>query len=91
MTRHAVTTVWLVLVLATAASWWLGGGGSTAPGLSARLASGVLLLVAFIKVRLIVRYFMEVRHAPFALRAGFDAWIGGVFFAVLVLYLRAPG
>ena len=91
MTRHAVTTAWLVLVLATAVSWWLGGGASTASGLSTRLATGGLLLVAFVKVRLIVRYFMEVRQAPFALRAGFDAWIGVVFLAVLILYLRAPG
>jgi hypothetical protein len=89
MSRHAVTTVWLLLVLATGASWWL-GGASAASGAPTRVATAVLLLIAFVKVRLIVRYFMEVRHAPSALRIAFDAWIGLVCLALLVLYLRTP-
>jgi hypothetical protein len=89
MSRHPVTTVWLLLVVATGASWWL-GGGSAAASPSTRVATAVLLLVAFIKVRLIVGYFMEVRHAPSALRVGFDVWISLVCLALVVLYLRTP-
>ena len=89
MTRHAVTTVWILLVLATGASWWLGGAGAAVTGTS-RLVTAALLAVAFVKVRLIVLYFMEVRYAPTALRVGFDAWIVIVGLALLVLYLQPP-
>jgi hypothetical protein len=88
MTRNSVTIVWLVLVLATAASWWLGGRASAGPD---RLAGIAVLVVAFVKVRLIVRHFMEVQQAPPPLQLGLDVWIVVVCVALLVLYLQAPG
>jgi hypothetical protein len=85
--RKSATVVWLLLVLATGASWWLSGGVGT----SHAVAAAALLLLAFVKVRLIVMYFMEVHWAPIALRLGFDAWVTAVYCALLLLYLRTPG
>ena len=71
-----MTPVWFVLMLATGISWWLATGAySSAPGSSRRLATACLLAIALIKVRLIVRHFMEVDRAPRALRFATDAWI----------------
>lgn len=33
-----------------------------------------LLLIAFVKARLIIQHFMEVNHAPLGLRITFDIW-----------------
>jgi hypothetical protein len=73
MLRTPTTAVWLVLIAATALSWMLGtdhGFGSTDHSLS----SVVILLVAFVKVRFIGLWFMELRDAPLPLRALFEAY-----------------
>ena len=75
------TLVWVVLMLATGLSWWLGthqGSGS---------ATIVLMLVAFLKVRLIIMHFMEVRGAPLPLRLICEGWVIVTCSAVLGLYL----
>jgi caa(3)-type oxidase subunit IV len=59
--RTPATGVWVVLIVATAATWTLGtnhGFGNHT------LASVAILLIAFIKVRLVGLYFMELRDAP---------------------------
>ncbi|WP_433518224.1 cytochrome C oxidase subunit IV family protein [Nonomuraea sp. CA-143628] len=61
--------VWLVLMAATVVSWYLGDGHGTR-----RLATVVVLAVAFVKVYLVGRYFMELREAPRVLRLLFGAW-----------------
>ena len=54
---------------ATLASWYLGDGhGST------KLATIVVITVAFVKVFVVGHYFMELRDAPIPLRGTF----GGV-------------
>jgi caa(3)-type oxidase subunit IV len=69
--RTPATAVWVVLILATAATWTLG----TSHGLSNHtLASVVILLIAFVKVRLVGLYFMELRDAPTVLRGLFEAY-----------------
>lgn len=55
--------VWAVLVAATLASWSLGGGNA------------VVVAVAFVKVRLVGLYFMELRTAPLPLRGLFEGWV----------------
>jgi hypothetical protein len=82
-----VTTVWLVLLAASAASLWLGAEGShpNDPGHTAMMVG--VLAIAFAKIWLIVRYFMEVRVGPLWLRAVLNVWIVGVFAAITVLYL----
>ena len=46
-----------------------------------------VLAMAFIKARLIIGYFMEVRTAPSWLRAATDAWLVVLWGAVLAIYL----
>jgi hypothetical protein len=73
MLRTPSTAVWLVLIAATTISWMLGtdhGFGS-----SNHAASSVLILmIAFVKVRFIGLWFMELREAPAVLRSLFEAY-----------------
>ena len=69
--RAPATVVWIMLVLATMISWALG----TERGIGNQSFTSVLiLLIAFIKVRLVGLYFMELREAPFKLRGLFEAY-----------------
>jgi len=83
-----VSAAWLLLMLATCLSWWMGQD----QGLSAvqtgdyRIISSGLILIAFIKVRIVIRYFMEVRQAPLILKLICDAWVALVCGAILYLY-----
>lgn len=65
--------VWAVLVVATLASWSVGGGNAA------------VVAVAFVKARLVGLDFMELRTAPVALRVLFEGWVvvtGGVLIAL---------
>jgi hypothetical protein len=73
-----------VLLVASAASLWV-GSGSTDRG-HAAVGVGVLA-IAFAKIWLIVRYFMEVRFGPFWLRMVLDVWVAVVFSVIILLYL----
>ncbi|UGT61896.1 cytochrome C oxidase subunit IV family protein [Nocardia asteroides] len=66
--RRALVLVWLVLVVSTIAAWWF------APGHTTELVA-VVVVLAFVKCRLVLRWFMEVRAAPRWLRLGTDAWL----------------
>ncbi|MFE3002159.1 cytochrome C oxidase subunit IV family protein [Nocardia sp. NPDC059246] len=86
--RTRTTIVWLFLITATALSWAIGsdhgfgGGGRTA-------ASIAILLVAVLKIRLVGRYFMELREAPIALLALFEGFCVLVFGVTVGMYLLA--
>lgn len=84
--RTRATAVWAILVLATVVSWTLGThhvfNNFTA-------ASVVILLIAFIKVRLVGLYFMELRTAPAALRILFEAYCAVVCTVVVTVFLFA--
>lgn len=45
------------------------------------------ILIAAIKVRIIFREFMEVRHAPTLLRRLTDLWVGGIVVVLIASYL----
>jgi Prokaryotic Cytochrome C oxidase subunit IV len=84
MDRHEkrLALWWLVLVTLTVVS--LEG----APALSNKaLFTVALFIIAFIKVRIVVREFMEVRGAPLALRMVLDLW--GVAVCAALIYLVA--
>lgn len=85
MTSERTTLlVWAVLMSLTVLSWWLG----TESGAGDARAAGVGLLgVAFLKARLVIRHFMEVRHAPRALRLATDVWVFGVCGLLVALFL----
>jgi hypothetical protein len=70
-----LTCVWLALsaiTLAQLAVGSLGEQNSLAP--NAAIASSAIM-IALIKVRFIIREFMEVRHAPVLLSRLTDLWI----------------
>jgi hypothetical protein len=85
--RHPATGIWLLLVLATGLSWWFG----TDHGAHAdqhRLRTTIsLMLIAFIKVRFVIMYFMEVRTAPLVVRLLGETWVLGVCAAILCIYV----
>jgi caa(3)-type oxidase subunit IV len=84
--RTPATGIWIVLILATVTSWVLG----TEHGINNHtLASAAILLIAFIKVRLVGLYFMELREAPTVLRGLFDAYCVIVCTLVIGVFLLA--
>lgn len=69
------TAVWLVIVLATVASWLMGHG----VGIPDPVIAGiVILIISLIKVRLVLFDFMELRDAPGVMRRVADFWIVGL-------------
>ncbi|ANE81275.1 hypothetical protein A7U43_20050 [Mycobacterium adipatum] len=73
---------WLFLVAATIVSWAVGAEHGTGS-----LVAVVVLGIAAVKVRLVGLDFMELRHAPFALRAAFEAYCVGMWALLAALYL----
>ena len=79
--RSRITLVWAILVAATLLSFEtmvMGGDG---------IARAVILIIAFTKVLLVGREFMELRNAPPLLNWTFHAWVIAVCLALLVLFL----
>ena len=83
--RRASTGVWIVLMAATILTTWV----LAKDAVSARIGTVAIVLLAAIKVRLVLLHFMELRHAPTALRLVFEAWVLLVAAGILVLYLQA--
>ena len=70
MLKNPAHRAWLVLMVATAITWYLGEVG--AAGTSAIVA---MLLIAFIKGRLVILDFMELREAPRMWRVLLEGWL----------------
>jgi len=85
ISQRALIGVWAFLVAITLASWWL-GHSTDAPFHVDRIITMGVLLVAAIKARLVIQYFMEVRHAPSWLRWTCDGWITVLFLALVGFY-----
>lgn len=82
--RSPITIVWFFLIAATAISWYAGGD----EGINdAELAGSLVLAIAFIKVRFVGMYFMELRHAPIPLRIIFETWCVVVCATVITMFL----
>ncbi len=84
---RGITIAWLVLCALTVGSWWLSpahSGTTPVPSLPITVA---VIVVGFIKCRLIIRYFMEVGAAPRWLKLATDGWLVALWGAVLVIYL----
>lgn len=86
--RNVVVPVWVVLVIATALSWWLGHDHALGED-SKKLGTSLVMIVAFVKVALVGGYFMELRHAPQWLQAVFGAWVVVACSAIVGIYLVA--
>lgn len=84
---RAITYAWLVLTAITIVSWWLApghSGGVAVPNVAITVA---VVVLGFIKGRLIIRYFMEVRAAPRWLKLATDAWLAVLGVSILAVYL----
>lgn len=84
---RAITVAWLALSAITLISWWLApghSGGQAVPSIPITVA---VVVLGFVKCRMIIRYFMEVRTAPRWLGRSTDAWLLVLWTAVLVIYL----
>jgi caa(3)-type oxidase subunit IV len=81
--KSRISIVWLGLILATLISWKVGSDH----GLHAHLATTIVMLVAFIKVRFVGLYFMELRDAPIPLRLIFEGYAVVVCAVIVILYL----
>jgi amino acid transporter len=84
--RTPATAVWAALLLATLATWMLGAGHTMLVD-SARTATVFVIVIAFVKVDLVGRYFMELQHAPRRLALLFNGWTVITCAAVVGLYL----
>ena len=76
-----------MLLAASVASFWLGVDAPSVSDRGHRAAIVGVLAIAFAKIWLIVRYFMEVRFGPSWLRTVMDAWVLATFSAVALLYV----
>jgi hypothetical protein len=74
--------VWAVLVVATLLSWGVGSEHGTGS-----LIAVVVLGVATIKVRFVGLDFMELRHAPYPLRAAFEGYCVLLWCTLAGMYL----
>lgn len=84
---RAITSAWLVLSAITVLSWWLAPGHTGAHATASIPITVAAILLGFIKGRLIIRYFMEVRSAPRWLRRSTDLWLVVLWTSILVIYL----
>ena len=81
MLRNSTHRAWLILLLATALTWYLGEVG--AAGTPAIVA---MLLIAFIKGRLVILDFMALRRAPRLWRLLLEGWLVLVSALILLAY-----
>lgn len=76
---NRISLIWLGLVLATCLSWELFQGIGTLDG--PKMGGMAAIAIAFAKTRYILLDFMELRHAPRAMRIFAECWcltIGGI-------------
>jgi Prokaryotic Cytochrome C oxidase subunit IV len=81
--RKPVSIVWAALMLGTITSTWLLSNNSVTP----EVATVAVMLIASVKVRFVIRHFMEVRRAPLALQFVCDGWLLAVTVLILTVYL----
>ncbi|WNC74173.1 cytochrome C oxidase subunit IV family protein [Thalassotalea psychrophila] len=76
--------IWSLLVVFTLSSWWL---GHTTQGLTADVITSMILLLSFLKIRLVILHFMEIKTASFILRLMFEVWCFGVCAILIFLFV----
>jgi hypothetical protein len=81
--RTRATFVLLLLIGTSVASWAFSHGAGQ---IDARHAGLVVITLAFVKVRFVLLDFMELRHAPLAMRLAVEAWVVVVWLLLCSLY-----
>ncbi|MUL65888.1 hypothetical protein BOO86_15540 [Mycobacterium sp. CBMA 234] len=85
--KSSATVVWLFLIIATVVSWAMGAHHGFTH--SDKINSVAILIIAFVKVRFVGLYFMELKNAPPGLRAILEAWCAVVCAVTIGFYLAA--
>jgi Prokaryotic Cytochrome C oxidase subunit IV len=91
--RHSAarttTYAWIILSANTIPSWWPTAGHTRgAAAVASAPITMALILLGFIKGRMIIRYFIEVRTAPPWLKLFAAAWLTAVWAGILAIYLH---
>jgi hypothetical protein len=85
---RTTTYAWIILSAITIVSWFLAPArGQGAPAVPSVGITVAVIVLAVIKGRMIIRYFMEVRTAPRWLKLTTDAWLAVLWAGVLAIYL----
>ena len=79
-----ITWTWALLSALTMVSWALAATRRFTPSTAVTI---VVLAIAAVKTRTVIRQFMEVRVAPRWLRRATDAWLAVLMAAIISLYL----
>ena len=79
--KNSAHRAWLILIVATAITWYLGEVGA-----AGTWAIVTMLLIAFVKGRLVILDFMELREAPRLWRALLEGWLILVSSLILLAY-----
>jgi hypothetical protein len=83
-----LAAVWVILALLTLSYLWIDRSadrdGTFHPSV---VVTVVAIVIAVVKVRIIFREFMEVRHAPALLRRLTDLWVVLIAVALIASYL----
>jgi caa(3)-type oxidase subunit IV len=79
--KNPAHRAWLVLMIATAITWYLGEVGA-----AGTMAIVAMLAIAFVKGRLVILDFMELREAPLLWRALLEGWLILVSTLILLAY-----
>lgn len=81
MLKNPAHRAWLVLMVATGITWYLGEVGA-----AGTLSIVAMLLIAFVKGRLVILDFMELREAPLIWRLLLEGWLIVVSSLILLAY-----
>jgi Prokaryotic Cytochrome C oxidase subunit IV len=89
--RHSAarttTNAWIILSAITIGSWWLAPGHARGGAAVASVPISVaVVLLGFIKGRMIIRYVMEMRTAPRWLKLFTAARLTAVWAGILAIY-----
>jgi hypothetical protein len=79
-----ITWTWALLSALTMVSWALAATRRFTPSTAVTI---VVLAIAAVKTRTVIRQFMDVRVAPHWLRRATDAWLAVLMAAIIGLYL----
>lgn len=79
--RNPLYRTWLLLILASAATF-----GLRADGFVGLAAGAATLVIAYLKQRLVILDFMELRHAPLVWRLALEGWLLVVSLIMLAVY-----
>lgn len=79
--KNSAHRAWLILMVATGLTWYLGEVGA-----AGTVAIVAMLVIAFVKGRLVILDFMELREAPMMWRILLEGWLILVSSLILLAY-----